>query len=81
MVNFKHLGSSDDITIKSLLPCFVRLGSLPWEDSIGGEQSNQQSYGVTPGHVFMELHTHLFKTLKSKDLWPYIPGPLCMFFH
>ena len=54
MVNFKHMSSSVDITIKSLLTCFVRLGSLPWEDSIGEEQSNWQSYEVTPGHVSME---------------------------
>lgn len=54
MVNFKHMSSSVDITIKSLLTCFVILGSLPWEDSIGEEHLNWQPYEVTPGPVSMK---------------------------
>lgn len=54
MVNFKPMNRSVDITIKSLLTCFVRLGSLPKEDSIGEEHSNWQSYEVTLGNISMQ---------------------------
>lgn len=40
MVNFEHMSSSVDITIKPLCTYFVRLGALPWEDSIEEEHSN-----------------------------------------
>lgn len=54
MVNFKHVSSSVDITIKCLPTCFVILKSLPWEDSIGENYSNWQSHEVTPSPVSME---------------------------
>jgi len=76
VVNFKHMTNSVDITIKSLLTCFLRLGSLPWEDSTGEEHSNWQSYEVTAGHLSMEYYIHLSKTLKLKDRWSYNPGQI-----
>lgn len=54
MVNFKHMSSSVDITIKSLPTYFVIVRSLPWEDSIGEKYFNWQPHKVTPGPVSME---------------------------
>lgn len=54
MVNFKHMSSFVDVTIKCLPTCFVILRSLPWEDSIGEKYFNWQPHEVSPGPVSME---------------------------
>lgn len=51
MVDFEHMSSSADITIKPLHTHFVRLGTLPWEDFHRGGTPVAVSWSCSWSHV------------------------------